>query len=236
MDLFFSCFSRTYPLTPAQPVASSRPGLLTLLLLLSLLAGYTGVADAQTRHTDPEKTLKDLFWGDLYASGGTTLFCSQSFEKKSITIKESYIYDTAWIREQLECGTSSKCRTNVPDYRRMISDMHNIYPSTMSFELARGYSHFAAIGDDGQTGECETRKAYGVIEPQDEAKGVVARATLYMMEAYKLPAPTSIETLIDWCKRFPPDETEKARNKQIEKLQGNRNLFIDNPSRADQMR
>ncbi|WP_344807447.1 endonuclease [Allohahella marinimesophila] len=180
--------------------------------------------------------MKELFWGDLYAKGGTTLFCSQDFEKKSITIKEGYIYESSWIREKLDCGTSSKCRTNAPDYRRMISDMHNIFPSTMSFELARGSSRFAEIGADGLAGECETRKAYGVIEPQDTAKGIIARATLYMMEAYKLPAPSSIDTLIDWCKRFPPDDAEKARNNLIEKLQGNRNLFIDKPSRADQMR
>ena len=223
---------------PTSPIQQAHRKFLIIFfpLLLLLLTGFGTMAEAQTRHTDPEKTLKDFFWGDLYASGGSTLYCDETFEKKSITIKESYIYETSWIRDRLDCGTSSKCRTNVPDYRRMLSDMHNIYPSTMSFELTRGTSRFAAIGDDGLAGECETRKAYGVIEPQDADKGVVARATLYMMEAYKLPAPSSIDTLIDWSKRFPPDDAEKARNKKIEKLQGNSNPFIDDPLRAEKMR
>src|SRR5690606_13027515 len=163
MGQFLSCHSIPSPL-PERSAIASISAVFKVFFLTVVLVGSGSLVQAQTRHTDPEKTLKDLFWGDLYAKGGTTLFCNQSFEEKSITIKESYIYDTSWIRETLDCGTSSKCRTNVPEYRRMISDMHNIFPSTMSFELARGYSHFADIGEDGQTSDCETRKAYGVIE------------------------------------------------------------------------
>ena len=44
--------------------------------------------------------------------------------------------------------------------------------------------------------------------------------------------PKQGELLIKWHFRHPPQAEEKRRNDLIERLQGNRNPFIDRPERA----
>ncbi|MEE8233859.1 MAG: endonuclease, partial [Gammaproteobacteria bacterium] len=38
-----------------------------------------------------------------------------------------------------------------------------------------------------------------------------------------------------WNKEDPPSDQEKVRNDKIEKIQGRRNPYIDDPSLADQI-
>lgn len=235
-------FRSSFPALFKRLATLSR--LAALILSILLFAACAGVVreasaevqtniDDQTRNTDPEKTLKTMFWGKLYENGGETLFCKVKFSKKTVLIREAYYYDTDWMREALNCGTSSKCRTNSPEYRRMISDMHNIFPATMSFSLDRQSARFVEIGENGTEDECGVRSTYGEIEPPDEIKGRVARALLYMVDSYELPVPVRLDVLIDWSKRFPPDDQEIELNAAVAKLQGNRNAFIDDPKKAE---
>src|SRR5690554_3618517 len=99
--------------------------------LLGILAfcALTPASDAQTRFTDPESTLKDVFWGSLYKDGGETFFCNKAFSQKSILITEGYIYASSWIRDHLRCGTHRQCLETHQDYPQMVSDLHNIVPA-----------------------------------------------------------------------------------------------------------
>ena len=47
--------------------------------------------------------------------------------------------------------------------------------------------------------------------------------------------PEMINVLKAWNKEDPPSEQEKVRNDKIEKIQGRRNPYIDDPSLADQI-
>ena len=84
------------------------------------------------------------------------------------------------------------------------------------------------IGENSRRGA--TR--YGRFKPKG-GRGEVARATLYFMARY----PNinlgyngkGIEMLKDWSAQDPPSLREKHRNHEIQKLQGNRNPFIDHP-------
>ena len=93
------------------------------------------------------------------------------------------------------------------------------------------------------------------FEPTDAAKGQIARMLFYMDVRYdgedtdktgmpdlkivqgnhrvKEPIIGDLCTLLDWNKRYPVHPIEKQRNNRIEKLQGNRNPFIDYPQFAD---
>lgn len=70
--------------------------------------------------------------------------------------------------------------------------------------------------------------------PGDEWKGDVARMILYLNLRYNEELNTDISTegidlLLKWNAEDPVSFIEKNRNDVIEKAQGNRNPFIDNP-------
>ncbi len=96
-----------------------------------------------------------------------------------------------------------------------------------------------------------------VFEPKDDVKGDVARILLYVyccwsqpnlysdVEPSKLPEAdpddktntgvriiADLETLLNWCQDDPVDTWEMQRNDLAEKVQGNRNVFIDYPEFA----
>ena len=59
----------------------------------------------------------------------------------------------------------------------------------------------------------------------------------YFSVHYQLPIEASQEaTLRAWDKLDPIDELERERNDKIEKIQGNRNPFVDYPNLADQVK
>ncbi|WP_051085404.1 hypothetical protein [Hahella ganghwensis] len=131
---------------------------------------------AQTQLNDPKETLKNEFWGKLYSTGGETLICKKKFSKKSILVTESYIYSTLWIRDNLECGTPRQCREHSATYRRLTSDLHNIYPEDARFELERRAAKFEELDHSVPVSECNIRRVFGVIDPPDDVKGDIARS------------------------------------------------------------
>jgi deoxyribonuclease-1 len=196
-------------------------------LLSSLLLSMHAVAanDAE----DPKAWLKEHFWGNIYKNGGLTLYCKAPFKSKSIVIDEAYIYSDGWIRDSLNCGTPRQCRQNDEKYRKMVTDMHNIYPVQARFELKRKNAKFETIGADIPAEECGVKRSFNAIEPADDIKGDIARALFYMHKTYDLPFVGSLEQLKRWHTLDPVSPAEADRNRRISEIQGNGNFFISNP-------
>jgi deoxyribonuclease-1 len=73
-----------------------------------------------------------------------------------------------------------------------------------------------------------------VAEPRSVAQGNIARAILYMHVEYGLPVDKPLlARVLEWNRDDPPSKDEIRRNDIIEKLQGTRNPFIDNPAQAE---
>ncbi|MGM9563262.1 MAG: endonuclease [Faecousia sp.] len=95
------------------------------------------------------------------------------------------------------------------------------------------------------------------FEPNDNVKGDVARILLYVYVRWQQPnlysdvttdhlpaldsdddannglqVIQSLDVLLQWCKDDPVDTWEMGRNDAAEKIQGNRNVFIDYPELA----
>eukprot|EP00873_Tetraselmis_striata_P003018 jgi/Tetstr1/423282/TSEL_013981.t1 len=112
----------------------------------------------------------------------------------------------------------------------------------------------------GYNGLLDAYKMGNAWEPPDAAKGQVARALFYMACQYcdcgdgnRMPLRLTehddglhcsrgdggpgylgkLSTLLEWNRRFPPQDAEKKRNSTVERIQGNRNPFIDLPGLAD---
>lgn len=114
-------------------------------------------------------------------------------------------------------------------------DLHHLYATSKESNSERANYPFchviesfwekqgSAQGYDEQLRDC--------FEPADSHKGNVARAMFYFSIRYLLPLTIEQEVLFrSWNTLDPVDENEMIRNDRIEKIQGNRNPFIDDQS------
>lgn len=130
----------------------------------------------------------------------------------------------------------------------MRSDLHHLMATFQHPNGMRGRLPFGEVPDGAVEyhNRAGARMGAGLFEPPDSAKGRVARAMLYFMARYGsegvLPGNVvnhfwnaRIETFLRWNRQFPPDAFERDRNGRVERFQGNRNPFVDDPSLADRI-
>jgi hypothetical protein len=124
------------------------------------------------------------------------------------------------------------------------SDLHHLYPSDSRANSIRGNMNFTDVSRD--TGDlsndnCNVSKFGSSVaghsdgfEPPLTHRGNVARSIFYFAVRYKMKIPQNEEeTLRRWNDLDPVDQNEINRNDAIEKVQGNRNPFIDFPTLAN---
>lgn len=207
------------------------------LIILCLLANPMVLAAEDPQ--DPEQVLEARLWGQLYANGGTTLYCQEPFDGQDMLVTESPVYFLGQARQFLRCGTRRQClQENGPDqgkYRALVTDLHNYFPARTRFEHRRRGPHYSEIGVHPEPGECGERSDFGRFEPPPHARGIVARALFHVHSRYQLPLPGDLSTLREWHQTHPPDKAEQARNRKIEEIQGFDNPFISNPALAEQL-
>ncbi len=196
-----------------------------LAVLASLLPVTPSLADS----------FEDLFLRQLYPDGGQTLYCKEAFKPGSrVSVEE--IYDERRLAQHFGCRSSRLCRNN-PDFSEIKQDRHSLFPVTRKAELERRRTLFGDLPANTDTdAECGYKQSFQVFEPPVDAKGDVARAMLYLHDRYDLPLLGTLEMYQRWNSEDPVDAEEKRRNDEIEKLQGNRNPFIDDPGKADSLK
>jgi len=212
-----------------------------VILFASLILCMIGIVSAQTKLDDPEDVRKNIFWNQLYAKGGKSLYCARPFTEKNRRMEPSYIFPLSDIRRYMDCGTPRQCVRESESYRFAASDLHNIYPALSRIALDRRNAQFGELGDVPEKFprlNCDYRSQYKVTEPADNIKGDIARALLYMQLTYGLRFPVSIpiEVIIAWNELDLPDEKEKARNNLVESIQGTRNPYVDNPEQVNELK
>jgi len=123
----------------------------------------------------------------------------------------------------------SQCCSEVsPKFKKMESDMHNIFPMIEEPVIPIETSNFSGLW------EYRYCKREGTL--RKEISGNASRAYLYMSYQYKIPLEESLEnSLRNWHFEDPPDEWEEKRNDMIEVVQGNRNPFIDQPELVERV-
>ena len=185
----------------------------------------------------------DIFWNRLYAGGGWSLYCGYRFDQAGnspagYSIGIDHVYETEWMLDYLKCETRYQCYSEQQDkFIGMESDLHNLYPAWTDLTVYRYGRQFGEInGEDWRFDSCDFEWGAGVIEPRPLSRGNIARAIFYMYTKYNLPVSADLfETLKEWNRQDPPSEQEKIRNDRIEKIQGTRNPYIDNPGLAESL-
>lgn len=206
---------------------------LCLLLVATSLAAHAQIAQVQSRFLGEEEA-EQAFWSELYAGGGETLYCGESFaDSEGLAI--SALYSVREIRQALRCTTTNQCAVQTPRYLNMVGDLHNLYPNEARFEERRRGDRFGEAHSAPEPGECGVRTGFKLIEPPARAKGNVARALLHMHAEYDLPLPVPLSLLGRWHQEDPADQHERIRNDRIAVLQGTRNRFIDDPAQAERL-
>lgn len=210
------------------------------IVFLALFLLPVTVLQAQDRLKDFD-TARQLFWGSVYSAGGWTLYCGLRFEAEGeadkIMATIDHIYSMPRVYEDLGCRSRLQCKQTKPEqYNRIEADLHNMYPATGELVVSRTDTVFGEVdADKSRYADCDFERHRRVIEPRDIAKGNIARSLLYMREEYGLALPEDLELLKAWSREDPPSEQEINRNDVIEKLQGNRNPFIDHPEQVQQL-
>ncbi|TDP55400.1 endonuclease I [Bacteriovorax stolpii] len=124
------------------------------------------------------------------------------------------------------------------------SDLHHLFPTDSKANSTRGNFEFADVVKNENLSNCDASRSgasvtsggHTYFEPPTSHKGNVARAIFYFSIRYKMPIGDAQEEFLRrWNQLDPVDDAEMARNNAIEKLQGNRNPFIDHPELIDQI-
>lgn len=176
--------------------------------------------------------LRPLFWSWLYGDGGTTLYCNERFEQqpgKGFNIE--HVMPMAWVVKALGCGSRKLCRATNQHFNTIESDLHNLFPARTAVNQARSSYAFGMIEGESHAFEnCDFEVSHPrrIIEPAPLARGEIARAVLYMEQAYGVEVfPKQRQLLLEWDRLDPVSQDERRRNDLIEQLQGRRNPFID---------
>lgn len=178
------------------------------------------------------------FWRVLYSGNGKTLYCNADFhgqQRRGINVE--HVFPMSWATNGLRCGKRKQCRANSRMFNLIEADLHNLFPTREAVNKARASFRFGEIAGEsrrfGNDCDFEVNRRARVAEPRPAVRGEVARAMFYMADRYKSQGliifKSQGEMLARWHRADPPSPHEQDRNNIIEGLQGNRNLFIDQP-------
>jgi deoxyribonuclease-1 len=218
-----------------------------IFLLAAILLFGPALAFAGGQHLIPDYATaqRSFFWTKLYMNGGKDLYCNVRFVPgQRLTVE--HIYAADWIADHFDCPNRN---CSHPTYKRAEADLHNLWPALGAINSSRGKKLFGEILGERRTlppsmaadSTCDYERTTGrngrdaIVEPRRAMRGEIARSLFYMHVEYELSLKGMLPMLKRWNMSDPPTNHEKWRNKQIEKLEGIRNRFIDDRTLADQL-
>lgn len=216
-------------------------------LLFLLLLCVCPFLSAQTFETENSLEIIEetdpyvLFWDKLYARGGWSLYCGFRFNNKGQStghgqILIEHIYPYEWILQSLSCDNRIQCHSKLATaFSKIETDLHNMYPVWWEVHSTKLDASYAEIdGEDWRFNQCDYERQNNYVEPREIARGNIARSIFYMHHQYNLPIQYNLLTILKkWNLDDLPSEQELVRNDLIEQIQGNRNIYIDNPQLAN---
>lgn len=133
------------------------------------------------------------------------------------------------------------------------SDLHHLHPADSRTNEQRGSHPYGDVAQvEWSVGEGTRQAKLGVdllgttvFEPRADIKGDIARGLLYFYTRYSQSRTSDftlenfrheLPTLLKWNKADPVSDTERLRNDAIQRVQGNRNPYVDRPEFVDAMK
>lgn len=127
-----------------------------------------------------------------------------------------------------------KCAEKNPEFSRMEADLYNLFPEVGEVNGLRSNFSMAEVSALGKFagitfGKCQARIFQSKFEPMDFAKGTVARAYLYMDNAYRghgIISDKNRKLFEAWDKAHPVEPWECDLYREISKIQKNVNPIL----------
>ena len=219
---------------------------LIIIFLLSLSVSIQSEPSVteQTDSSPLQEKPQNSFWNKLYANGGWSLYCGFRFNSKGETLDKGniiteHIYPLNWVIKTLSCKNRLDCHKKEKDaFMQIESDLHNMYPVWWEIQSTKQDATYGEIpGEIWRFNDCDFEREVNLAEPREIARGNIARAIFYMHNQYGLPIENDLlDIILKWNLEDLPSEQEIYRNNLIEKIQGNRNPFIDNPKLVNKLK
>jgi endonuclease I len=121
-----------------------------------------------------------------------------------------------------------------------VNDNHHIFADDWKTNGARSNFRFGIVSPtennrvkDSSGLNTDNFEGGGFFQPNDTAKGEVARATLYMNTYYGYSLEGNFQTselAVLWALQYPPSNRDMQRNNRVYTNQGNRNPYVDHAS------
>lgn len=110
------------------------------------------------------------------------------------------------------------------------AELYNLWPAVGLVNQARSNYRFAQLDNKTTFYGCNISidKDTRNVEPSDSAKGIVARANLFMSDKYHIRlSPAQRKLFNAWNKQFPPSDWEKQWAKKVFEIEGYINPYIN---------
>lgn len=131
-----------------------------------------------------------------------------------------------------------KCAQKVStEFRFMEADLYNLVPAVGSVNQARGSLAMAETTHHPQR-LCKLELGKKTAIPDEDLRGVIARAYLYMDQAYpevKLLSAAEKRVYESWHEQHAPSELEKKHAQRIAQIQGNTNPYLTENALKEQL-
>ncbi len=156
----------------------------------------------------------------------------------------AYSGRTVHTNGRMPTPTEMNCEHTWPQSQGAVddakTDLHHLFPANPVVNSTRNNVSFGwakqAEWEEGGSKLGKDEQGNRVFEVRMEQRGDSARAMLYFATRYSKPIANDIEMALKaWNRQDLPDVRERARNDAIDKVQNNRNPFVDCPSLVDRI-
>lgn len=121
------------------------------------------------------------------------------------------------------------CEKIDPAFQKTEAELYNLWPSVGLINAMRSNFRYAVLPYHTPTYGCAftVNKRMRKVEPADHAKGIVARANLFMSDHYHIRLSPSQRQLFNaWNRQFPPSQWEKTWANRVFQMEGYQNPYI----------
>ncbi len=174
--------------------------------------------------------------GGAYAV--TDVYCEHTFTNQQVGVGPGIIPNGNILNTE-HTWPQSRFTNRFPKDQQK-SDLHHLFPTDNDMNNRRGSQRFGYVQNSTEDLKCPIGKLGTneegeiVFEVPMHQRGNSARAIFYFATRYQMKiSPHEERDLRRWNAEDPVDEAESLRNDQIQKLQGDRNPFVDFPDLVD---
>ncbi|WP_242602119.1 endonuclease [Legionella nagasakiensis] len=124
------------------------------------------------------------------------------------------------------------CRQISELFRQAEAELYNLWPVIGLVKQARTSYQYGELRSNETFWGCDIQldNTLSQFEPSDRAKGIVARANLFMAYRYNIKLSNAQHKLFEeWNKQYPPDEWEKKWAASVAIAEGYSNPYIAIP-------